>query len=336
MINNEKVVEVLILWLFSSKVMDGATLFQTLEDESSIDFRRVALPAGMDDCEKIQDPFLVLIFFLYFFSRFEWSKWAVSSTGLIPLNPETSEEMKGKQRVTGRSGECDTALTSIVHDYRKTLGLSVDQQSTSTSPIESVEGNQMGFDSLPPDHRNGEACVLHPLIKGFNLCRKKRTIIRAANSGKDGNATSSLEDFVQTNAIQEILATGFQQITSTIRALTRQEIVPGRASASDVRGRASMIPMKIVEHCFPLLFKSLKVSINHSSNCVESTQLDSDRDMPQMSSSLEICRTDIHSNTVRDLNCISKLNCISRTHRTISPNTCRAITLSTSPAEFTL
>ena len=321
MINKEKVVEVLVLWLFASKVLDGATLFQILEDESSIDFRRVAQPVGVVDCEKIEDPFLVLIYFLHLFSRFEWSKWAVCSTGLIPLHPEMSEEIKGSQKVTGRLGDCDSALTSIVYDCRKSLGLDIDQHSDSTivatSSIDScsnfaghqsVEGDHSGFDSLPSDHRNGEVCVLHPLKKGFNLCRKKRATIRASKSGKDGNVTPPIEEFVQISAIQEIFATGFKQITSTIRALTRQETGPGCASASDVRGRASMMPMKIVEHCFPQLFKSSKGSINHSSSCVESTQLDSGRDLLQISSLVPTNRADIYSNTVSYVNGISRIH----------------------------
>lgn len=300
-INNEKVVEVLMMWLFSSKLLDGGKPYRILEDEGSIDCRGDDVAAEGD--ENIQDPFVVLIYFLFFFSRFEWSKWAISATGLIPSSPEVEEEGKENMeiKVTGRLGECNAALTAIVNDCRKSLRTCSDQigpvgshpDLTGTQSFQVASTLLLGFDSLPADHKNGEICVLHPLKKGHNLFREKNTFI-----GTEGCVIPLQKKSVEAVAIKEIFAAGFVRITATIRTLAKQELNSSLANGGDLEGTISNMPMKIVKRCFPMLSKSLKGRESDSFNCVESTFLDSERDSPQMPNPLSTNIVDLMTPTI--------------------------------------
>ena len=131
-LRDEKTIEVMIMWLFNSKLLNEDAfrdiLFQVLE--GSVSEKNVDYGSG-----SLQNPFLVLVFFLNFFSEFDWTKWGVSVAGLIPLKPDEcnpSQEEKGEGMVDntndngvnamkGMMGQCDASLTAIVTEQRKVL-----------------------------------------------------------------------------------------------------------------------------------------------------------------------------------------------------------------------
>jgi hypothetical protein len=129
-IRDEKTIEVMIMWLFNSKLLNEDAfrdiLFQVLE--GSVTEKNVDYGSG-----SLQNPFLVLVFFLNFFSEFDWTKWGISVAGLIPLRPEEcipSQEEKGEgmdnvndavAAMKGLMGQCDATLTAVVTEQRKVL-----------------------------------------------------------------------------------------------------------------------------------------------------------------------------------------------------------------------
>lgn len=110
------------MWLFNSGMMDDEALRSTLsgildEDISPSDFSN--------------SPFLVLIFFLRYFSAFDWSHWGVGVTGLFALKPKydhsattTAALDEGNGAAHGRglfeasTGPCNPILTAVVEGHR--------------------------------------------------------------------------------------------------------------------------------------------------------------------------------------------------------------------------
>jgi hypothetical protein len=130
-IRDEKTVEVMIMWLFNSKLLNEEAFREILIQvlEGSVTEKNVEHGSG-----SLQNPFLVLVFFLNFFSEFDWAKWGISVAGLVHLRPDEcipSQEEKGEGvdnndndagvAMKGLIGQCDATLTALVTEQRKVL-----------------------------------------------------------------------------------------------------------------------------------------------------------------------------------------------------------------------
>ena len=123
-LSNDNVVEVMVMWLFSSNILSNS------DDASSL----------------VNDPLKVLLLFLNVFSRFEWNKWAVSAAGLVPLpslsplNSHSEEDDIGTETDSPCQSQSnphssvavdaypspvtsDSPLSAIVNKYRDRLRL---------------------------------------------------------------------------------------------------------------------------------------------------------------------------------------------------------------------
>lgn len=165
-IRDEKIIEVMIMWLFNSKLLNEDAfrdiLFQVLE--GSVSEKNVDYGSG-----SLQNPFLVLVYFLNFFSEFDWTKWGISVNGLISLRPDesnSSREEKGEDMnsnindtgivtkgVMGAMGQCDATLTSVVSEQRKVLRTKRNPSSSSRlqhTPSSSVSPASQSHSVLSP------------------------------------------------------------------------------------------------------------------------------------------------------------------------------------------
>ena len=142
-LKNEKVIEVMMIWLFNSKLLSNREVNVLTVDE-------ICSKSGNENIGNIgniENPFLVLIYFLEFFSQFDWSIWALSATGLVPILPidptlcdqQTDGQTHGQEtpplsplnrvqgpsgswdQVQGLLGECDASLTAVVHSCQRAL-----------------------------------------------------------------------------------------------------------------------------------------------------------------------------------------------------------------------
>ena len=165
-IRDEKIIEVMIMWLFNSKILNEEAfhdiLFQILEGSETE--KNVEYGSG-----SLQNPYLVLVFFLNFFSEFDWTHWGVSVAGLIALKPidsilrkeEMGEEMDSKHTdigtgiTKGMMGQCDEGLTAIITEQRRALKIKKDmcccsRRTTSTSIASSDSQSRTSVSPSPP------------------------------------------------------------------------------------------------------------------------------------------------------------------------------------------
>jgi hypothetical protein len=106
-LRKDGVIEVMVMWLASSRFLNDIT------SEDSIELERKEGRGG--------NPFRVLVRFLEIFSRFDWSKWSVSVTGLVPVSmSDVAPEVETKI-VEDYVVECDPKLATIVNKYRDRL-----------------------------------------------------------------------------------------------------------------------------------------------------------------------------------------------------------------------
>ena len=131
-VQDEKVVEIMTMWFFNSKVVSEKSLCGVLQGLSGAAFGGSNYDVGQDG---IANPILVLVLFLDHFSRFEWTKWAISVNGLIPLpscmsplstgscetDPFADIKLGDTPVPLGTLGHCDEYLSSIVGEQRAIL-----------------------------------------------------------------------------------------------------------------------------------------------------------------------------------------------------------------------
>jgi hypothetical protein len=120
------------MWFFNSKVVTEKSLNGILQGLCGGSPGEPLQDGGR---EKLANPLLVLLLFLDHFSRFEWTKWAISVNGLIPLppciSPLSTESWEGDAFADsklgqttgplGTLGNCDEHLSSIVREQRAIL-----------------------------------------------------------------------------------------------------------------------------------------------------------------------------------------------------------------------
>ena len=120
------------MWFFNSKVVTEKSLCGVLQGLSGATIGGSNHDLGQD---RLANPFLVLVLFLDHFSRFEWTKWAISVNGLIPLpscmsplstgssetDPFADTKLGDTAVPLGTLGHCDEYLSSIVGEQRAIL-----------------------------------------------------------------------------------------------------------------------------------------------------------------------------------------------------------------------
>ena len=204
-----------------------------------------------------ENPLMVLIFFLHFFSNFDWTAWAVSAVGLISIksmDPVTTEDIISD--TIGKLGTCDEKLSEIILSCREALhtniNSSVNPQCTTPSTSQPLtlpptseptstfienyhEKLKSEFDTLPSDLREDEICVFHPLKAQINLCRDYSTVkpepsitvIIIDDSDDDIENISGMERcrlYTQNDAMRALFSFGFQRLSDSVRSSTVSQI----------------------------------------------------------------------------------------------------------------
>ena len=193
------------MWLFNSEMMDDKALRSTLsgilhEDVAPSDFSN--------------SPFLALMFFLQYFSAFDWSHWGVGVTGLVPLGPKDDHS-----DAEASAGPCNHILTAAVDGHRSCFLANMNPflplpEVADPSPVYSpFSGSPQTLSRQDVDNclENGvndptffsksqcapssisidDVCVIHPLT-GANMCTRKRPSAAAVSRSEKHEALSGI------------------------------------------------------------------------------------------------------------------------------------------------
>lgn len=271
----DRVIETMLMWLFSSNIMAGST------------------NAGTE----VLNPFQVLLCFLNVFSRFEWNKWAISITGAIALPGSSSSytddclssemDESSVQSKTSSPPSCDpsvrsipvpvtgnTPLCAMACKVRARLGLSLQPQYTVSRVSSSRQSGETDEEDASCDSEVNDKkttseknranskpafsfnertndnctsmCILDPTHAWTNLC-------------DIGTKSTKLATQLRCSTVKRILSAGLSGLQSILYTIQETENTNTDTESASCAFEGSDRIMRVVSETFPTLSKSIVV-----------------------------------------------------------------------------